>query len=572
MRCRAVRSTGLLLVDRSRCAGLLTLIVAVAVTGCRDYPVSSPTAFGTPEEAVFHDETPNGQVSVLAAREIRAAIQGRTRRGVEDEILRIEAGVPGFGGFYFDRDEWRFAIHVRDAEHEEAALAASRQLASHVVMRLQRDDVSSQDIAVREGRFGFSELVAWSEFLFPKVLTIPGFVAIGADERRNRVLVRVENTGAQRQVEEILEVLDAPDGVVHVELANRMYAATSLTDRIRPTGGGIEIIREDGNAQCTHGWTVETGHEEVGFVTAAHCSLYAPGSGTPEDVFQGSTSSGDRIGGVHINPAWDVLEECEDAASQTWAGDCIAADAMFVTSGTVDYRVARTSSLGTNNQTGSLTVDGWWESIDEPFFSVSGLDADKVGRTTGWTRGEIESICINTVVTHPTTASQYLVLCMDWVEFAGVGRGDSGGPVFYPAPANGTINPLGVLVGFAGEGEVCSNDCLYVFSAFDMMEYHLGRSLDPSRIVITAAIEGPDQVEEHQRCEWTAQVTGGSGSRSYEWRRNSILVSQTSSYSTSDTGDSNFQLELEVTDSKNHSDFDVLNVQVQGSGGIVCNG
>ncbi len=367
MRTPGFRTSSSSVVELPQCAGLLALFIAVTV----------------------------------ADREIRAAMQGRTRRGVQDEILRIEAGVPGFGGFYFDRDEWRFAIHLRVAEHEEAAIAASQQLASSVVTRLQLDDVSSQDIAVRQGRFGFSEIVAWSELLFPQVLTIPGFVAIGADERRNRVLVRVEHTGARRQVEELLETLDAPDGVFHVELAARIYAAASLADRVRPTGGGIEIIREDGNVRCTHGWAVETGHEEVGLVTTAHCSLYAPGSGTPEDVFQGSTSSGDMIGGIHINPAWDVLEDCEDAPSQTWSGDCIEADAMFVLSEAVDYRVARTSSLGTNNQAGSLTVDGWWESIDQPFFSVSGLDADKVGRTTGWTRGEIESICINTVVTHP---------------------------------------------------------------------------------------------------------------------------------------------------------------------------
>lgn len=77
---------------------------------------------------------------------------------------------------------------------------------------------------------------------------------------------------------------------------------------------------------------------------------------------------------------------------------------------------------------GTLDVDQknpTFEIVDEQPFAVLGETVNKVGRTTGWTGGEIIATCQNILAIGAT----YVRRCQARVA-AGVGSGDSGSPVF----------------------------------------------------------------------------------------------------------------------------------------------
>jgi hypothetical protein len=559
-------SDSLRLPSTGRFPSLLALILSLAVTGCFESRESTPLEVDRSLNDPMLRESAANLAQNIASRELQEAVRGRRLRGVEDEVLRIEATAPGFGGFYFDRETGSFVIHVRDEEHTDAARAGAESLVSQIAARPDSEHLFGAGVRVIEGRFAFSELVGWSEVLFAQVSGIEGFISIDADERANRVVVEVESETARQLAMELIEGAGAPEDLATVELGSRIYAA-SLTDRYRPAGGGIRIVRWDGSLPCTLAWHVTTSMSETGFLTAAHCNYYGFGQ-TGESTQQPTSVSADSLGLLHINPDWDI-QDCEHPDGGSWGGAyCTDADAMFILSSQGDFRVARGATLGTSNQVGSLVFAGWWESIDQFYYSYDSQEVDKVGQVSGWTRGAVSATCMK--VRMNLNSDSALVRCADRVEGSAVGNGDSGAPVFGAASATSTLQPLGVL--FAGNhgGSTCTSSCIYYFSPFDQIQYHLGRTLNPKRLKVTVGIIGPHEVQENQACTWNSQVSGGKGSLSYQWRRDSIVVSTNSSYTTSDTGTSSFDLELTVTDSESTVGFDVLGVTVQGSGGILC--
>ena len=120
-------------------------------------------------------------------------------------------------------------------------------------------------------------------------------------------------------------------------------------------------------------------------------------------------------------------------------------------------------TTGPNN--GSLEIDGEFTVVDEGPATV-GMIANKVGRTTGWTQGEVTRTCVNTGV----TASNIVLLCQDFVENPNqviVLGGDSGSPVFATNPSS-RATLLGNLWGGNASGT------LFVYSPIANIERELG--------------------------------------------------------------------------------------------------
>jgi hypothetical protein len=125
--------------------------------------------------------------------------------------------------------------------------------------------------------------------------------------------------------------------------------------------------------------------------------------------------------------------------------------------------IARTT--GPNN--GSITVDD-----ANPFFSITSQDnsttsfrvgtvVNKIGRTSGWTQGEIIATCVHTNV----FGSNFTQLCQTFVS-AGVLGGDSGSPVF-TITGKDRATLIGILWGGSGSS-------LYVFSPLKQIRDELG--------------------------------------------------------------------------------------------------
>ena len=196
----------------------------------------------------------------------------------------------------------------------------------------------------------------------------------------------------------------------------------------------------------------------LGFVTASHCSdnqgavdgtsYYQPLNQVPADL----------IGTEIADPAY-----VRNANGCPKGRKCRRSDANF-SRGTGSRlpaigEIARTTGLG------SLTIDP-----DTPTFSIGGEGAvtsgnvDKVGRTTGWTRGTVSSTCVNTGV----SGTSIVLLCQTFVSGSGVivGGGDGGSPVF--RAGNNTVTLLGVLWGGNQSGTQ------FVYSPMANVEDELG--------------------------------------------------------------------------------------------------
>jgi hypothetical protein len=131
--------------------------------------------------------------------------------------------------------------------------------------------------------------------------------------------------------------------------------------------------------------------------------------------------------------------------------------------GAMDFtlgRIARTT--GANN--GSLEIAGEFTIVGDGSATI-GQTANKVGRTTGWTRGTVTRKCVNTGV----SGSNIVLLCQDFVEsnVQIVAAGDSGSPVF----GTGSSNDATLLGNLWGGN---SSGTLFVYSTFANIQRELG--------------------------------------------------------------------------------------------------
>lgn len=497
--------------------------VVAVLTGCMDTP-------GTGIEDSRSVAASLELAQTLADSERERASQGRRERGPEDEILRLEAEVPGIGGFFVDPETRRLVVYSQATASDVRSVEAAQAM-------LQRLDIAGDisGVEVRRGQFAFSSLVAWQKMLRGSLLDIPDVVAIDADERRNRVHVRVTSETARSRVfgiaQEWLGVLAA----VEVSLSSRPTSLASLTSKFRPAGGGLLIKPSLGGSDCTLGWPVTTNQGEKGFLTASHCIGYGGGSTGAQMSQPSGVSNG--IGTIELNDDWD-LTTCDDPdSSGYYNGDCTRADVMFVETNHVSKRIAFSTQMGANNNHGSTTFNTFRSDIGTVPTVIVGQVLDKVGHVTGWTRGDLEATCEDVLVEIPT---EYLVLCGYRVEKAAAATGDSGSPVFINSS---DLRPTGILfAGLCPSGE----DCFYYYSEWDNIRLHLGRTFDPSTPTpaLAAHMTGPSSVKPGTTCTWSVTPTGGDSPYAYSW---SGVTSGTGSQVSANIGGSGW-LKLTVTD------------------------
>jgi hypothetical protein len=123
--------------------------------------------------------------------------------------------------------------------------------------------------------------------------------------------------------------------------------------------------------------------------------------------------------------------------------------------------IAKTGTVnsGSLEVTGSFNISGQ----NNTSTSFSG-EVQKVGRTTGWTSGNVTNTCVTVNV----SGSNIQLLCQTLVQRAGtqiVAGGDSGSPVF-TGSSNATL--IGILWGGNSSGD------LFVFSPLKSIQDELG--------------------------------------------------------------------------------------------------
>lgn len=455
--------------------------------------------------------------------ELDAARAGRTERGPEDEILRLESTVPGIGGVYLDERTKKFTVYVKDQASDEAARTEVMRVANRARADLGAQVVDDSEVLVRRGEFSFSELLSFKSALTGRLLALDGFVSIDADERENRVRVVVESERDMVLAQERILMSRLPADAFIIELGFRGGPLSTLRSRFRATGAGIQI-NGFANQDCTHGWTVSTSQGDWGLLTAGHCTPPADAGNTGEAFYQPTTTPADFIGSISMNQPWNLTSCVDPSTGQYFNGPCTRADAAFISYSGAAKRIARTSYVSSNNTKGTLNFHSWWSSIGSVPAPWVGMYVDKIGRTTGWTRGTLAQTCVDVVLDYGAGVGDVLFLCAGRVDNAAMGRGDSGAPVF-KGYSGFPIRPMGILFATGAplnveddEGDYCTTNCRYYLANWSQINYHLGRYFNAAPAPpLTATIGGPNEVPEDEYCTWQGFGNGGTPPYSYSW-------------------------------------------------------
>jgi hypothetical protein len=292
----------------------------------------------------------------------------------------------------------------------------------------------------------------------PAVLALAGTVFADDDELNQRLVFGVENERAIPAVRTALSQLGISSSQYEVRVTAPIHQLATLRDVWRPTLAGIQL--HFGKFLCSLGFNADAGGERS-LVTNSHCTVRQGGvEGT--QYFQPLSSVDPTVIATEVDdPEYFTSKtnpECPNGRRCRYSD---ASRALY-SGGVPSTRGAIARPTGTND--GSLEVDG--------SFSVTGQDdagtaapvgamVNKVGRTSGWTQGDVIATCVHTNV----FGSNHTQLCQSFVA-AGVAGGDSGSGVFVITGGR-KVTLVGILWGGSGSQ-------LYVFSPLNQVEKELG--------------------------------------------------------------------------------------------------
>jgi hypothetical protein len=296
----------------------------------------------------------------------------------------------------------------------------------------------------------------------PDVMAIPGTVFADNDEVAGRLVFGVEHIGAIRGVRNALARHGVAESEYSIELTQPIHAMQTLRDVFRPTVAGIQIHFT--RYVCTMGFNVDHGATRS-FITNSHCT--ATQGGTEGTLYYQSSKTIDPtvIATEVDDPAYVKGGSCPKGKKCRYSDASRAA----YSAGVASNRGEIAQTTGANS--GSLTV-----SSSAPLFTINAQDntttnyldatVNKVGRTTGWTRGKVNRSCVNTSV----SGSTVYLYCQSFVSDPSgatvVSGGDSGSPVF--TGSGSTVTLVGILWGGTSDNKT------FVFSPLASVQRELG--------------------------------------------------------------------------------------------------
>ncbi|HEY8470516.1 MAG TPA: hypothetical protein VIL18_12775 [Longimicrobiales bacterium] len=367
---------------------------------------------------------------------------------IASPVDAVAREVPAFGGFFLDENgtPTAYLTDVSQRTRLERALAPV----------LREHGLDAAQLQVRPAAFRHQELQRWFSDATPEVLGLPGVVFIDNDEANNRLLIGVEHPGAAGLARAAAARLRIPDAAVSVIETEPIAPAVTLRDRVRPIQGGLQI--HFSNFLCTLGFNaIRSGQNS--FITNSHCTERQGGvEGT--DYFQPLSTVDPAAIGVEVaDPTYFTGSPCPSGRRCRFSD---SSRATYTSGISFDLGgIARTASRG--SLSGSLEIVGTFNITAEQANPVAGAQANKVGRTTGWTFGTITNTCVNVAV----SGTNIVQLCQSFVN-AGVGGGDSGSPVFAWPGTGDNVTLLGILWGGNSSGTQ------FVFSPMSGIERELG--------------------------------------------------------------------------------------------------
>lgn len=400
-----------------------------------------------------------------------------TMRGIHGEFSRLAEEIPGFGGIYYAADGRMHVVVARGTTTPAAVRRALSTRAAIGLTVLAKVGASAEQIVVQEGDYDYLELSRWHEQARP-VLGMEGVVFTDVDETQNRLRIGVMAAASLDAVRATLANAGVPAEAVAYEVTEPIVplAGNTLRQRVQPLAGGLQLVFPNPMpgfvSLCTLGFNVlreEPGPSRPYFMTNSHCSRErGVVDETPYHQQPVAVLDPDYLIGFEVvdPPFFTDPLFCPYAPSGFVCRFSDAALARYVPRRTTVRfgSIYRTARFGTTSP-GSIEFGSgdprFFSIVEEVPFPLVGEVLDKVGRTTGWTRGPVVGTCIDTGVSGTNIA----MLCQDFVQ-AAIAGGDSGSPVFQQIGDGRNARLYGILWGGGG--------ALYVFSAMENIHFELG--------------------------------------------------------------------------------------------------
>ena len=321
--------------------------------------------------------------------------------------------------------------------------------------------VESSDPPQFRGAASQAQVAGWFASSSPEVLALAGTVFADHDETTDRLVFGVENDGAIRGVQTALSRLGIPASAYEIRITEPIVMAATLRDRWRPTQGGIQI--HFGQYLCTMGFNADDGTERS-FITNSHCTNKQGGVEGTQYYQPTSTVDPTVIATEVEDPTYFRGGACPRGRKCRYSDASRALYSPSVSS----TRGAISKTSGANS--GSLEVTGTFTVTSQDNTTSSftiGTTVNKVGRTTGWTQGNVTQTCVNTNV----SGTNITQLCQTFVQHPDglvlVGGGDSGSNVFRITSGD-NVQLVGILWGGNSSGT------LFVFSPLKQIQQELG--------------------------------------------------------------------------------------------------
>jgi hypothetical protein len=427
-------------------------------------------------------------------------------------MLAIAREVPSFGGMYFN-DQGELVVAMTDLSRQADAETRVRPILGNHQTKLGSVDHVTVRFVSRPVEYSFLELARYKTVLGRQVFGIPGVVTLDLKESLNRVRIGTAEAGAELEVRNLLTKLGIPEhAVTFLRVSPPRNTADSLQGP-QPQGviqGGWQI-RSNSITACTLGFPAKraSNHASV-FVTNSHCTAlpWQPDTGSfRQPCFTTCLLIGSEV--LDLEPHDCGITPCRHS------------DAALISAVVpIDLgRIARTTEsssceecspsiiINASNPTIQITGKYWWVFENETLH--------KVGRTTGWTYGDVEDTCTD-VFTGGVKKR-----CSDRVDFQSR-PGDSGSPVFFYNSSFGTAQLRGIQFGY----DTFWSDSY--MSNLHQIEKDLGSLVvyDPGPPQVT--VNGPSELPPGLYCTWNAVVSAGIAPFTFQW--SGILSGSTGAY------------------------------------------
>lgn len=398
--------------------------------------------------------------------------EGAAEYDTDLELAAIAKQYPGFGGYFFDR-EGNTMLLLSDLtwQAQLSELISKRDVVNEGVTdgdpgREESDEPTlTGKIVVMPVKHDFAQLYEYKHVLTGS-LSEPGAVFLDLDEVNNRILIGVDPRAASKSdlfvditaaPRLLAEKYNVPQQVIAVTHTTPIQQIATLRDRIRPAPGGMQIAF--GNSLCTMGVVVQQGNTN-GFLTNSHCTSVQGGVESTA-YFQANTGSSNRIGTEVRDPLYTTGGGCP-AGRVCRSSDSALVQFTSNNMGLGDWgHIAKPPCYNCN----SIQISTQYPRLKMVYGSRTsppvGQVVQKIGRTTGWTRGPVSQTCVLTnVAARPQT-----LFCQTFVSAASAG-GDSGSAVVVGSHQH-RRSLRGLLWGGNGAGT-------FVFSPIGAVETDLG--------------------------------------------------------------------------------------------------